>query len=117
MLQIPIYSTNSSDFTQTIELDEVLITIRLKFNVRNENWFITVTTENYELKDIKVVSNFPLLRQYKYAIPEISGDFFIQKIDESSDLEVTYDNFGNIFALFYYTDDEVDTWLSANNLS
>ena len=117
MISIPIFSTSSADFTQTIELDTTIVTLRLKYNIRNANWFMSVSTENYQLNDIKLVSNFQLLHQYKANFPELPGDFFVIKTNETTeDTEITYENLGNDFLLLYLSPEEVEQWREENGL-
>lgn len=117
MIEIPILSETSADVTLEIELDGVLTTIRLLFNVRNQDWFFTVTTENYTITLKRIVIDYLILRQYKANFPELPGDFVVKKINESAEDNLTYDNLGNDYALYYYDVNEVNEWLEENNLS
>lgn len=113
---IQIFNTKSSDFTQVVELDEILVTIRLKFNVRNESWYISLETENNSVKDLRLSINFPILRQHKALMSDIAGDFFVQKVNETAVDNLTYSNLGVDYLLLYYTAAEVTSWFSDNNI-
>ncbi len=113
---IDILSTISSDFSQIVELDLVNVTVRLKFNTRDESWFMSLETENTSIKDIRLSINFPLLKQHKAIMYDIPGDFFVIKINESAIDNLTYANLGNDYQLLYLTEEEVTAWYSANNI-
>jgi hypothetical protein len=113
---IQIFQDVSSDHTQVIELDTVTITLRLKYNVRNASWFYSFTTENNEISDIKLVSNFPMLRQHKAIASDIPGDFFVIKTNDNAGDEITYDNLGTDYQLIYATADEVVNWFNTYNI-
>jgi len=111
MIEIPIYSSASSDFTQNIELDQLIVTIRIIWNTRCDDWFISVETSNGNKIDfIRLVFNFPILNQYKYLFPDIDGNFFVQLYNNINTDIITYDNLGVDLALYYYTASEVETW-------
>lgn len=115
MTEIPLYKDSSADFTQIIDLDNISVTIRLSFNIRNQYWRINLETENYELKGLKVVENFPLIYPHNALFPELSGDFFIFKVSDTTD-DFTYDFFGTDYKLFYCDETELAYWREYNNL-
>lgn len=117
MIEIPIFKDTSSDFTQNIELDNLIITIRLVWNIRCNDWFISIETSNGNKIDfIRLVFNYPIINQYKYLFPDISGDFFVQLYNNINTDTITYNNLGKDLALYYYTESEVDEWKVENGL-
>lgn len=116
MIEIPIFSEASSNFSQIIEIDNTLVTLKLTYNVRNESWFMDVETDNASIYDIRLVTNFPLLDQYKYKFPELAGDFFVQRVTSNISDDITYDELGLGFGLFYYVQSELESWKEENNL-
>jgi hypothetical protein len=118
MRLIETFQEQSADFVQVVELDEIIVSLRLTFNVRNETWFINeyLETETEKaLYGIKVTKEFPLIWPLKTQI-DLPGDFMVIKRDEDVEDEITYDNFNNGWDLFYLTQEEVNTWFSENGL-
>lgn len=117
MIEIPVFQRQSADFTQNIDLDEINVTIRLTYNVRNEYFHIDLITDNFDIQGIKVVKNFPLLFTHKAIFPEMKGDFMIRRISESIDVEeFNYDNLGIFWSLFYLNESELNEWKEENGL-
>ena len=111
MIEIPVFQDQSADFTQNIDLDEINVTIRLIYNIRNEFFHMNLSTENFNIEGIKVIKNFPLLFTHKALFPELKGDFIIRKISETIQVEdFTYDNFGIFWSLFYLSETELNEW-------
>lgn len=117
MIEIPVFTEQSSDFTQNIDLDNINVKIRLTYNTRVNYWFMALETGESSLQGIKLVKNFLLIDQYKALLPDIPGDFGVFKIsNELNDNEFTYDNFGIAWSLFYLTADEVEEFKELNGL-
>jgi len=115
--EIPLYTDVSADFTQTIDLDTVTVTIRLKYNIRNAFFSFDIETENYNLKGLKAIENFPIMYPHNALFPELKGDFFIIQVTNTDEVvEFTYDNFGTVWKLFYYTESEFEAWKDENGL-
>lgn len=116
-IQIPIYKDTSADFTQIMDLDNVTVTIRLRYNIRVGFWFMDLETENYSLYGLKVIENFPIIFPHQALFPELLGDFFIiQSTNTDEVVDFDYDSFGEIFNLFYYTETEYQTWRNTYGL-
>lgn len=115
MTRIPVFQSASADFSQTIDLDGASTTIRLIWNTRINYWFVTVVTEGGRLDGLKLVPQYPLMR-YKRRIPDLPGDFVAFKIDASLGEEVSYDELGAGWNLYYLTADEYDQWEDARGL-
>lgn len=111
MVQIPIFKTTSADFTQTIDLDNITVTIRLRYNIRDGFWFMDLSTENYNLYGLKVIENFPIIFPHYALFPELKGNFFIEQTTNTDEVvSFDYDTFGEVFNLFYYDESEYNTW-------
>lgn len=107
---IPIFLETSSDFTQRLELETGVCTLRIKWNVRNETAYLTFTDRfNNTLQNIKIVPNWPLLRHLKGSI-DFRGDFVAVAINSAAGNEITYENFGTDYRLLYLTPAEVQRW-------
>ncbi len=116
MIEIPIFSTKSSDFTQLIDLEGILVTLRLKYNIRNESWFVSIDTDDGSVKDIRLSIDFPVLRQHKALFPNIAGDFFVEKINTNAVDNLKYDNLGTDYLFLYYTEEEMEEWYTDNGI-
>lgn len=117
MLEIPVsdFKEQSSDFVQNLDLENVNIEIRLTYNIRVNYWFAEFKTNNTYIKSVKLVTNNLLIDQYKATMYEIPGDFMVQRITDDLDKpELTYDNFGIDWGLFYLTSDEVTDYKEEN---
>lgn len=116
MILIPTFQNLSADFTQEIDLNNQIVNIRLKYNVRNDFFHIQFTDpDGIVLYGIKVVPNYPLLASHS-AFLNFSGDIFVVKDDEALEDNITYENFGNGWNLYYFTSEEVESWKVENGL-
>lgn len=107
---IQMFLTSSADFTQQVTLERQLVTIRIRWNIRNDSGFMDFTDElGNTLYGVRLVKNWPLLRQMKGTI-EFEGDFFILPAGDTDPGEITYQNLGNELLLLYYTPEEVEAW-------
>lgn len=119
MLQIKTWQDKSSDFTQVVTLGEYTVSIRLTWNVRSQYWMINEFEEQSSgrrLTGIKVVKSFPLFRPHKALLDPFEGSLICLRTNESVENEITYDNFGNGWDLFWMTSDEVEWWEESNGL-
>ena len=117
MLEIPLFNTKSADFTQTIDLDNITVTIRLTYNVRVAVFFMSIETENNSLTSMKCILEYPILYPHRALFPELPGDFFLIKVTNANEVvDFSYENFGTVYKLFYYDAEEVATWESENGL-
>jgi hypothetical protein len=115
MTLIPVFQNQSADFVQEIELGGQLISLDIIYNIRNEFFHLNNFTDQNgnPLHGIKIVPDFPLLDWHKGLI-DFDGDLMVIKQDLEAGDDITYDNFGNGWNLFYLTPDEVDEWKDAN---
>jgi len=113
---IPVFQSISADFTQRIELNGQLVTLRLTYNIRNEFFSLRFTDpDGVQLSGMKLVPNFLLLRPHLPFI-NFSGDLMVVKDDASLGDEITYDNLGAGWNLYYLTEAEAEAWGTANGM-
>lgn len=116
MIQIPTFQTTSADFNQEIELGGQLVQLRIVYNIRVGFFFLDFTDQNGNvLYQIKMVPTWPLLSQHRGFI-DFDGDILILKTDAEAGDNVSYDNFGNGWDLFYLSPDELSDWRDENGL-
>lgn len=116
MIIVPTFQKDSSDFIQTISLGGQTIILQIIYNVRAGYFFLHFTDqEGNKLDGVKMVPNWPLLKQHK-ALLSFAGDFVIIRADESAGDNITYDNFGTGWQLLYLDETELAAWEAANGL-
>lgn len=110
MIRIPTFQQSSADFNQEIELGGQLVQLRIIRNIRNEFFHFRFTDQNGNIiYGIKIVPNWPLLDWHK-GFTDFQGDFLVLKDDEDAGTEITYDNFGSGWNLYFGTENEIDAW-------
>lgn len=116
MILIPFDPTSSANQEFKIRLGSEMATILLRWNPRAGFWGITVTNEAQDtLKAMKVVPNWPLMREYNGSQP-ISGDFIVLPLSSTAIEPVDYDQLGVDWGIFWATDSEVLEWEEDNGL-
>lgn len=116
MMQLPVFNSMSSDFTQTITLGTVPVRIRMVWNVRSELWVMRLEdADDHALAAITLVVGTLLLRQTKAQFP-IPGDLLLVRERADAGDYPTFENLGSDFNLYYLTEDEVLTWEDTNGL-
>jgi len=95
-------------YDQRVELDGTTYVLDFAWNERGRSWFLTVNTADGApiVSGLAVVSNWPLLRRFKYK-PELPGGELV-----AVDLTGTYDaagytDLGTNVQLTYFTAAEV----------
>lgn len=115
MIQLPSYPEVSSDYDYDIELDGKIVNLRFTWNVRSEFWHFLLTIDSVQYGRFKVTNDFPLLGAAANSIP-FSGNFFVFKDDASATAEITYDNLGTVYNLYYLTAAETEEWKTQNGI-
>jgi hypothetical protein len=115
MLKISTFQDQSADFTQQVELDGQLVQIRIVYNVRNDRFTLHTFTDQDEnsVYGIKIVP-FYLLLDFRKGFLDFEGDLIVLKSNIEVEDDITYDNFGNGWDLYYMTPTEVSEWKEAN---
>ena len=109
-LNIPIDQTSSSIFRQNIIIEDINLTMRFRYSTRTASWYMSLETEDYNIDNLRIVENYPLLKQHKALFPVFDGDFITLKVSEKAINEINYDNFGIDWILLYFTESELDDW-------
>lgn len=117
MIQIQVFQNISANFNQEIDLDGQIVQINIAYNSRNNFFHINEFIDQDEniITGVKIVPEWLLFDNYK-GLVDFEGDLIVLKQDEDAGNDITYDNFGNGWDLFYLTPDEVETWKQANGL-
>jgi hypothetical protein len=116
MIEIPVFQETSADFEQNVNLNQQLVNIRITYNIRNSYFHITVTDVNGGvIRNVKIVPRWPLLKQNRGQIV-FDGDLLVLKADNSAVDDITYENFGTGWKLYFLTPSEVQKWEEENGL-
>ena len=114
MLELPVYQNLSSDITFTTILDNIRCKFRLMWNTKSKFWMVNTYEEpdnNFFLYGLKIVPNYPFLNRYN---PSFPGEMICLKKGTDVDFEITYNNFGSGWGLFYLTSEEFEEWSILN---
>ena len=108
MVIIPTFQDVSSTFTQRIELDGVLTTLKIQWNSREENWYLDISDqdENLILSGIKLVPSYPLLAQCQTACTKLTGELYLIDVESTPGGAVTFENLSVRYILTYLTEEE-----------
>lgn len=116
MINIPTFQLTSSDFIQKVTLNNQVVTIRIKYNVRSFCFHMDFTDQDGNvLTGIKMVTNWPLLKAHKTVL-NFSGDIILLPTDTNVDSRLTYENLNTGWGLMYITPEEYEDWRLANGL-
>lgn len=116
MLQIPFSPQISADQEQRINLDGQMAVMRMTWNVRSGFWFLTLSDDyGNSVSSLKVVPNYPLLRQYRSQKP-ITGDLICLPIDSSATWPPAFGDLGVRWFLFWISEAELKMWEANNGL-
>ena len=110
MLQIEVYPFISSDMSLSVLLENVQCSMRIKWNTQTQFWMINTYEEpdnDLVFHGLKIIPNYPFLFRYG---PSFPGELICLKIGADTEDEITYDNFGTGWGLFYLTEEEFDEW-------
>ncbi len=118
MTEIPVsFKDQSADFELSIDLEAVTVTIRLIYNTRVDRWFGEFSTTSNSVKVVPLVTDYLILNNFKSNLPEIKGDFIIQRVNNDfENPELSYDNFGTDWAFYYMTEAEVAVYKETNEI-
>jgi hypothetical protein len=116
MILLPTFQTVSSDYNYLITLEERSYKIRMTFNVRNQDWFITLEdfTTGQRIDGVRVVTNWPLFRTHRGQI-QLRGDILCVPLSTAPSA-IGYDGLGVTHNLVYMTATEVAQWRVDNGL-
>lgn len=113
LLVIPMFQDIASKFEQEMLLGNSNVVLKIYWVERAKAWFFDfrIPDTGEVVLGIRIIPQWPLLRQYKAVIPSFLGDLFVGKVDSNADDELTFENLNNEgWALYYITDDELEEW-------
>jgi len=117
MIQISTYQTASSHYTFSIILEQKVFDLTFFWNERSQNWYFSIENkeDSTKLTNRKLVENWALLRNHKALFRSLEGDFILLRLsNSSSEVELSYDNFGSSFILYFLSSAELASWEVAN---
>ena len=104
MITIPVETSISSYFTQSVNLGEVMCSFRFLWNLRDERWYCDFSSSEGRNDGVRIVENTPLLGDRNRIGAD--GDFRVLKANKSAGDRITYDNFGKDYILVWATASE-----------
>jgi hypothetical protein len=114
-VEIPVFQTLSSNWESNILLENKRVIFKIKYNIRNDYFALDFTDGNGDtVYGIKIVPDWPLLK-YRKGFIEFFGDIFVLAKQENPD-PLDYDNLGNVYGLYYLTEEEVQAWEEENGI-
>jgi len=112
MIVLPVFQNRSARFAYDIELAGELFRLYFSWNARETSWYMDIQdqNENNILTGIKLVPNYPLLRQYRAYAALPAGGFILWDLNQDPiSGEVTFDNFGTRYQLLFFTQEEIES--------
>lgn len=102
------------DQRSDLAIDDVTITLRVKWNQRFKYWSLSIydRDSNIILAGIKMVRDSPLISGLR--IPSISGDFLFVRQYGNKD-EADFESLGDDFVLVYVTSEEINAVVSSSS--
>lgn len=110
MLRIPTDTKGNAYMVESVNVDGKSVSIRLTWNNRAGEWFADFESVNGRNLGIAMVPWTALLSGANRTLD--GGDFAILKDEKTGGDEITFDNFGTTWGLYYLTADEVGTMRS-----
>lgn len=111
MIIIPTFQDRTARYTIEIELAGTPYNLFFSWNTREESWYMNIrdSEETPILTGIKLVPVYLLLEQYRAYENLPAGDFILWDLNQdSTDDNVTFDNFGERYQLLFFSDDEIE---------
>lgn len=116
MKYLPSFQTLSADFTYKTDLGGIQYEIRMTWNSRCQEWFLTIVDQyGGRIDGTKIVEKWPLLTPHRAQI-RMDGDIVAIPATTDPTIRITYDNLGTEWYLAYMTSDELFTWRQENGL-
>lgn len=104
MITIPVDTSKSSYFTQSVNIGDVVCTFRFLWNLRDGHWYCDFSSTEGSNLGVRIVEETPLLAQKSRIGAD--GDFRVLKSNKSSVKGITYENFGTDYILVWASTDE-----------
>ena len=107
---------NSADFTYKTTLGSIQYAIRMVWNSRCKEWFLTIVDQyGGRIDGVKVVEKWPLLRARRAQI-RMDGDLIAIPATSDPTIRLGYENLGTEWYLTYMTSDEIFEWETNNGM-
>lgn len=107
MLRIPAETKGNAYFVESVNVDGKSVSIRAMWNNRAGEWFADFESVKGRNLGIAMVPWTALLGSANRTLD--GGDFAVLKDEKAGADEITFDNFGKTWGLYYLTADEVKT--------
>lgn len=111
VISLPCYSSSSSKFLYSIELEGTMYTLHFSWSERESYWYMDIydeTDETLILGHIKLVPEYLLLTQYRATDGLPEGDFIYHDVTEDLTTEdLSYEAWGDRYVLLYAESTEV----------
>ncbi len=103
---IPLHP-NEPHYSLEVELDEIAYGLELRWNERDEAWFLTVSdsSQNVLVAGRKIVVELPLLNRFKD--PRLPAGVLVATDTAGTMLDATLEDFGTRVLLVYLSLDEL----------
>lgn len=111
MILIPFDPQVAADQEVRVTLATQPMTLRLYWNTASSFWFMDVTNSDATktLNSLKLVPGWPLF-SVSPALAPVEGDFIVLRMDDDVSDDISYDDLGTRWGLFYLTDAELKAW-------
>ncbi|MCQ2102288.1 MAG: hypothetical protein MJY98_03575 [Fibrobacter sp.] len=114
MIKIPIETGGGSYMVERVNIEGVMLSIRLLWNWRDGNWFADFETVNGKRCGIRLVPNSRLLKSRNEVLE--NGDLAIFKREKTCKELLNHDNLGKAYVLHYLTKADVAVFEKAGML-
>lgn len=117
MESLPVFQNVSSDFTINFLVENTRVQLRFMWNILTGYWMVNEYLEpdtGKRATGIKVIPEYPLTENITKSI---QGALVVFRTDKNVSRDITYENFGKGWDLFYLTPDEYEEWEDLVGLS
>lgn len=107
--KIPTYADKYARWKVSVTLSGVRYQLYISWNTRMESWYMTILDVNDEvlLGGLRLVPNVNFFEKYRASVPELPpGDLGIYCAGKMASDEITRENLGTDFNLFYVIEEE-----------
>lgn len=114
MIKIPIETNGGSYLVERVNIEGVMLSIRLLWNWRDGSWFADFETVNGKRCGIRLVPNSRLLKSRNGVLE--NGDLAIFKREKTCKNPLGHDNLGMAYVLHYLTKQDITVFEKAGML-
>lgn len=116
MMRIPFNPAASAvQHFQVLIPGRELLELRLVWNGRASAWFVDVYSEGRAAHGLRLVGNWPLLREHR-ALSPISGDIVALPVSRDAPGRIGYGDLGKSWGLYWIDPEDVAKWEAAHGL-